>query len=156
MNTNNRKIKNQFAASMAFNGSIEANNDEKLKNISSNFIQEFNVKRELLVKNGTKNNLDKKKPTLIGFGLTSGNNRAKKAVELALSSLLDKNKIIESTKTISLLISSHTIEININEIGLINDYIKEKLGYSAEIVMSVNEDKNLGEALAVTIILSEN
>jgi hypothetical protein len=155
MNIIRKKIKNKFTASMVFNGSIETTNDEKLKSISSSFIQEFNKKRELLVENGKKTNLDKKKPLLVGFGITSGNNRAKKAVELALSSLLYKNKIIENTKSILLLISSHTIEIDIDEIGIINDYIQEKSEYTADIVMNVNEDKNLGEALAVTIILSE-
>ena len=61
----------------------------------------------------------------------------------------------KNTKSILLLISSHTIEIDIDEIGIINDYIQEKSEYTADIVMNVNEDKNLGEALAVTIILSE-
>jgi hypothetical protein len=155
-NTNSKKIKNKFAASMVFKGNIEANNDENLKSISSNFIQEFNRKRELLVENGIKTDLDERKPLSVGFGVTSGNNRAKKAVELALSSLLYKNKIIDNTKSILLLISSHTIEIDINEIGIINDYIQEKSEYTADIVMDVNEDENLGEALAVTIILSES
>jgi hypothetical protein len=153
---NSNKIKNKFAASMVFKGNMDANNDENLKSISSNFIQEFNKKRELLVENGTKTDLDKRKPLSVGFGVTSGNNRAKKAVELALSSLLYKNKIIENTKSILLLISSHTIEIDINEIGIINDYIQEKSEYTADIVMDVSEDENLGEALAVTIILSES
>lgn len=154
-NENRRNIKNQFASSMIFKGNIDANNDEKLKTISSNFIQEFNKKRDLLVENGTKTDLDKRKPLSVGFGVTSGNNRAKKAVELALSSFLHKNKIIENTKSILLLISSHTIEIDINEIGIINDYIQEKSEYTVDIVVYVNEDENLGEALAVTIILSE-
>ena len=99
--------------------------------------------------------LDKNKPLLVGFGVAIGNNRAKKAVELALSTLLYKIKIIENPKSILLQISSGKIELHLDEVGEINDYIQEKLEYSADITMRVNQDKNLGEALAVTIIISE-
>jgi hypothetical protein len=154
-NVVNRKIKNTFAASMVLNATIEDNNYEKLKSIGSGFIQEFNKKRELLVASTTKTDLDKRRPLLVGFGVAKGKNRAKRAIELALSSLLYKKKIIDDTKSILLLISSHTIELEIDEIGIINDYIQEKSDYVANIVMGTNEDENLGEALAVTIILSE-
>jgi hypothetical protein len=155
-NTPNIKIKNRFTASMVFKANPEANNEENLINISSSLIKEFTEKREFLADNRTKADINKRKPLLVGFAVASGNNRARKAVELAFSSLLYNNKVIEKTKSISLLISSHTAEIEIDEIGIINDYIQEKAEYTAEIIMSVNEDINLGEALAVTIILSEN
>jgi cell division protein FtsZ len=61
--------------------------------------------------------------------------------------------IIKNTKPILLLISSHIIEITIDEIGEINDYIQEKARNKAEIIMLVSEDENLGAALAVTIFL---
>lgn len=153
--TKRNKIRKEFTASMVFNGNSEANNEENLKNISSNFIIEFTKKRELLIQKKTKTDITKRKPLLVGFAVASGNNRAKKAIELALLSLLYKNKINENTKSISLLISSHTTEIDLDEIGVINEYIQEKVGYRADIIMSVNEDENLGKALAVTIILSE-
>lgn len=87
--------------------------------------------------------------------MTSGNNRAKNTIKLALLPLLRNTQVFEKTKSILLHISSHTTKISLDEIGNINDYIREKAGYTADIVMYVNEDKNLGEALAVTIILSE-
>ena len=93
---------------------------------------------------------------LVGFAMVSGKNRAIKAIELALSSILFKNEVFENTKTILLLISCHTVEINMDEIGAINDYLKEKTVYQADIVMYVNENENLGEALAVTVILSDS
>lgn len=74
---------------------------------------------------------------------------------MALSSLLYKKKIIENTRSILLLISADTIELELDEVGIIVDYIQEKSDYEADIVMGTNEDENLGDALAVTIILSE-
>lgn len=153
---NSKKIKNKFATSMVLESHSEAFNEENPKNVSSSLIQEFVKNRELLTKKQTRSELGESKPLLVGFALVSGKNRAKKAIELALSSLLFKNKIVENTKSILLLISSHTIEINIDEIGIINDYIQGKSGYTTDIVMHVNEDKNLGEALAVTLILSDS
>lgn len=151
----NRKIKNTFAASMVLNGSIETDNDEKLKSIGSNFIQEFNKKRELLAENAIETDLDKRKPFLVGFGMAKGNNRAEKAIELALSSLLYKRKIIEKNRSVLLLISTDTIELELDEVGIVVDYIQEKSDYMADVVLSLNEDENLGDALSVTIILSE-
>jgi cell division protein FtsZ len=55
-----------------------------------------------------------------------------------------------------LLISTHTTEVDIDEIGEINDYIQEIAGYNTSIIMSVSEEESLGEALAVTIVLSES
>ncbi len=149
-----KKIKNNFAASIVVNGNIEADKNDKLKKISSDFIKEFNKKRELLVMKGTNTALDKRKPISVGFGVTLGNNRAKKAVELALSSLLYKNKIIKNTESIVLLISTHKLKLNLNELGIINDYIKKKSEFNANIVTHINEDKNLGEALAVAMVVS--
>ena len=152
---NSKKIKNKFATSMVLESHSQAFCEDNLKSISASFIKEFIENRAFLEKKEIPSELGESKPLLVGFAVVSGKNRAKKAIELALSSLLFKNKIFENTKSILLLLSSHTIEINIDEIGIINDYIQEKAGYTADIVMYVNEDKNLGEALAVTLILSE-
>lgn len=156
MKTNIRKTKNQFTASMILECNPEINNEENLKHINTYFIKEFIKKEELLEENKIKANVEKRKPVLIGFAIVSGNDRAKKAIELALSTLLFNEKLMENNTSILLLISSHSIEIDIDEIGLINDYIQEKSSYKADITMMVSEDENLGEALAVTIIISDN
>ena len=88
--------------------------------------------------------------------IASGSKRARKAIVLAFLPLLIYDKLIKNCKSILLLISSHTIEINIDEVGLINDYIQEKLECKATITMIVGEDENLEDALSITIILSED
>lgn len=67
--------------------------------------------------------------------------------------LLIYDKVIENVKSVLLLVSSNTIEINIDEVGLINDYIQEKLECKATITMIVGEDENLDDSLSITIIL---
>ncbi len=151
----NQNSKSQFTASMIFESTQEENNKKNLKNVSSSFIKEYVKNRKVLSKKETKTDLDKNKLLLVGFAVTSGNNRAKNTIKLALLPLLRNTQVFEKTKSILLHISSHTTKISLDEIGNINDYIREKAGYTADIVMYVNEDKNLGEALAVTIILSE-
>jgi hypothetical protein len=65
---------------------------------------------------------------------------------LALSTFNDK--IIK--RFYALLLSTDTTEVDIDEIGEINDYIQELTGYNTSI-MSVSEE-NLGDALSVTIV----
>ena len=150
----NPNFKKQFATSIIFESKQEVNNEENLKTFSSSFIQEYVKNSDFLEQKDVTAGLEKSKPYLVGFAIASGNNRAQNAIELALLPLLKNTQIFENAKSISLLISSHIVEISVDEIGIINDYIQENSEYSAQIVMSVNEDKNLGEALAVTIILS--
>ena len=151
MKTNTQK---QFTASMILESSSEINNEENLKKIHSCFINEFTKKEETLTEANSKVDLDEKL-ILIGFAIASGIERAKKAIELALLQLLVDEEIVKSSKSVLLQISSYSIEINIDEVGLINDYIQEKLGCNANITMKINEDKNLDKALAVTIVISD-
>lgn len=153
MNKNIQKINNQLAASILFEKNEQIDDEENLKTIHSSFIK-IAVKKNILSITKTKSELVKREPQLIRFAIAVGSKRAVEAIETAFSSLLFNNAIIENTKSISLLISSHNIPITLDEIGEINDYIQEKTGYTADIVMSINEDKNLGKALAVTILFS--
>ena len=45
--------------------------------------------------------------------------------------------------------------MNLDEIGVINDIIQERVGNKADITMTVSENKNLGKSLSVTIMMSE-
>ena len=88
----------------------------------------------------------------MGSSITSGSNRANEAVIKALDSpLLNDNKI-EGSKNVLLLIVSGTEEITIDEIGEINEYIQNETGNSANIIMGVGEDLELGNNISVTII----
>jgi cell division protein FtsZ len=70
---------------------------------------------------------------------------------LALSQPLFSDKSSKNLNTILTLISTDTTEVDIDEIGEINDYIQELTGYTI-LHMSVSEDENLGDALSVTIV----
>lgn len=89
---------------------------------------------------------------IMGSAAASGSSRATEAISNALDSpLLNDNKI-GGAKNVLLLIVSGVREITIDEIGEINDHIQIEAGHSANIIMGVGEDQELGEAIAVTVI----
>lgn len=89
---------------------------------------------------------------IMGSAEATGSSRAQEAIMRALDSpLLNDNKIT-GAKNVLLLIVSGSQEITIDEIGEINDHIQIEAGHSANIIMGVGEDENLGEAIAVTVI----
>lgn len=155
LNENREKIKNQFASSMVLESFPEAFSEVNLESINASYINEFVKYGGLLDNKEIVSDLDKKKPLFIGFGLSSGRTRAKKATELALSNLHIYSRIVENVKTILLIISTDSIEINIDEIGEINDIIQEKMGTNTRIINTVSLNKNLGKSLSVTLMLSE-
>ncbi len=89
---------------------------------------------------------------IMGSAISSGENRAIRAVELALDSpLLDDNNI-EGAKHILLNITSGDEEITMDEMSEITEFIQEKSGQTAEVIMGVGTDDSLGEKISVTII----
>lgn len=153
---NTIKIKNKFAATMVLKSHQGAFNEVNLRSINSSLMQEYVRNRSLLDNKEVKSELGDIKSLFVGFAVVSGRNRAEKAIRQAFPLLLVDKQIVENTKTILLLISSDSIEVNINEVGAINDYIQEILGYNAAIIMTVSEDKNLGKSLSITVMLSSH
>ncbi|WP_185856403.1 cell division protein FtsZ [Blattabacterium cuenoti] len=89
---------------------------------------------------------------VMGSAVSVGENRAKEAVGQALDSpLLNDNKIT-GAKNVLLLIVSGKIEITIDEIGIISDYIQAEAGNNANIIMGIGEDESLDESISVTIV----
>jgi hypothetical protein len=88
MNANIKKTENQFTASMIFESNPETNNEENLKRFSTYFIKEFIENEKLLAKKEITADLGKRNSLLVGFAVVSGSDRARKAIELALSTLL--------------------------------------------------------------------
>ncbi len=89
---------------------------------------------------------------VMGSAISVGENRAKDAVGQALDSpLLNDNKIT-GAKNVLLLIVSGRIEITIDEIGIISDYIQAEAGNNANIIMGIGEDESLEESISVTIV----
>ena len=89
---------------------------------------------------------------IMGSATSSGSNRANDAIIKALDSpLLNDNKI-DGSKNVLLLIVSGSDEITIDEIGEINEYVQKETGNTANIIMGVGEDQELGNNISVTVI----
>ena len=89
---------------------------------------------------------------IMGSATSSGSNRANDAIIKALDSpLLNDNKI-DGSKNVLLLIVSGSDEITIDEIGEINEYVQKETGNTANIIMGVGDDQELGNNISVTVI----
>ena len=89
---------------------------------------------------------------IMGSSTASGSKRSIEAISSALDSPLLNDNRIDGAKNVLLLIVSGKEEITIDEIGLINDYIQEKAGHGANIIMGVGEDLSLENSISVTVI----
>ena len=89
---------------------------------------------------------------IMGSSTATGTKRSIEAISSALDSPLLNDNRITGAKNVLLLIVSGKEEITIYEIGLINDYIQEKAGHGANIIMGVGEDLNLENSISVTVI----
>ncbi len=89
---------------------------------------------------------------LLGQGTSSGEDRAIKAIQQALNSPLLNSNDIHGAKNILLNINSGNLEVTMDEIGQINDYVQEAAGYTADLIWGNSRDESLGEKISVTII----
>lgn len=89
---------------------------------------------------------------IMGSAKASGENKAKDAITDALDSPLLNNNKITGAKNVLLLLLSGNNEITMDEIGIINDHIQNEAGNSANIIMGIGEDPELGDAISVTIV----
>ena len=89
---------------------------------------------------------------IMGSAKASGENKAKEAITSALDSPLLNNNKITGAKNVLLLLLSGNSEITMDEIGIINDHIQNEAGNSANIIMGIGEDLELGDAISVTIV----
>jgi len=154
-NENRKENKKQFSCSMVLDSFPAAFTENNLRNINSSYINEFAKQGMLLDNKELTSKISNKKPVFVGFGVASGKNRAKKAVELALSNLHLYGGIVENVKTILLIMSSDSNKISIDEIGEINDIIQGKISTNTGIINTVSMNSNLGQSLSVTLMVSE-
>jgi len=89
---------------------------------------------------------------IMGSGSAEGENRAIKAIEMALSSPLLNDNNIRGAKNILLNITSGSEEILMDEITEITDYIQEESGNTAEIIWGLGKDESLGSKINVTLV----
>ncbi|MCU0383291.1 MAG: cell division protein FtsZ [Cyclobacteriaceae bacterium] len=90
---------------------------------------------------------------VMGTSETRGDNRARKAAESALSSPLLDNRDIMGAKRILLSIFSGTeVELSMDELSEITDYIQTQAGQEAEMIFGHGVDETLGDRIRVTVI----
>ncbi len=89
---------------------------------------------------------------IMGSAIAEGPNRAVTAVETALDSPLLNDNDIEGARYILLNITSGKDEITMDEMGQINEYVQNKAGQTADIILGMGHDESLGDKISVTII----
>ncbi len=92
--------------------------------------------------------------SIMGMGKASGENRARKAIENALSSPLLNSNDVTGANSILINISSGTgeHELTMDELGEITDYMYESASDDALIIRGLSKDDNLNEEISVTVI----
>ncbi len=89
---------------------------------------------------------------IMGTATAEGENRAITAAEKALSSPLLNDNDITGAKQVLLNITFGDIELTMDEMSEITDFIVDAAGGSAEMIMGQGYDETLGDAICVTVI----
>ena len=91
---------------------------------------------------------------LMGIGTASGEDRATKAIEAALTSPLLSSNDITGARSILLNIKSGTgaNEITMDELGELTDYVYEAISDDALIIRGLSTDEELGDSISVTVV----
>ncbi len=91
---------------------------------------------------------------LMGIGTATGEDRATRAVQMALTSPLLSSNDITGARSILLNIKSGTgaNEITMDELGELTDFVYESVSDDALIIRGLSSDEELGEAISVTVV----
>jgi cell division protein FtsZ len=89
---------------------------------------------------------------IMGTAAYEGDNRARKAVQAALNSPLLEDNDIRGAQHILLNISSGRVEVTMDEVFEITEYVQAEAGYGTDLIWGNCYDESLGEKLSVTII----
>jgi len=89
---------------------------------------------------------------IMGSANCEGENRAVRAVELALTSPLLNDNNIKGARYVLLNITCGTDDITMDELGEITDFIQEAAGQTADIIKGYGIDETLGDKINVTLI----
>ncbi|MEM1324186.1 MAG: cell division protein FtsZ [Bacteroidota bacterium] len=89
---------------------------------------------------------------IMGTAIAEGEDRAKRAVDEALSSPLLEDNNIKGAQHILLNITSGTREVTMDEIFEITEFVQEEAGYGTDLIWGNCFDENLGDNISVTVI----
>lgn len=89
---------------------------------------------------------------IMGSAQASGEHRALRAVEQAMSSPLLNDSNIRGARYVLVNVTCGDDEITMDELGEITDYIQDEAGMTAEVIKGYGVDSSLGDKVSVTII----
>ena len=89
---------------------------------------------------------------IMGTAQAEGEDRAKRAVDAALSSPLLEDNNIKGANHILLNITSGTKEVTMDEIFEITEYVQEEAGHGTDLIWGNCFDESLGDQISVTVI----
>ena len=89
---------------------------------------------------------------IMGSATASGEERARLAIEEALTSPLLNNNDIEGARSVLLNITSGSEEITMDEVSEITDYVVSATSRNTTLIWGIGSDESLGEDISVTII----
>lgn len=89
---------------------------------------------------------------IMGVGIAEGSDRARQAIDLAMSSPLLEDNNIQGAQHILLNISSGTREVTMDEIMMITDYVQGEAGEGTDVIWGNCYNEALGDKLSVTLI----
>jgi cell division protein FtsZ len=89
---------------------------------------------------------------IMGTASFEGEGRARKAVVAALNSPLLEDNDIRGAQHILLNISSGNVEVTMDEVFEITEYVQAEAGYGTDLIWGNCHDESLGDKLSVTII----
>lgn len=89
---------------------------------------------------------------IMGSAQSSGEHRALRAVEQAMSSPLLNDSNIKGARYVLVNVTCGEDEITMDELGEITDYIQDAAGMTAEVIKGYGVDLSLGDKVNVTII----
>jgi len=89
---------------------------------------------------------------IMGSGVATGEDRAIKAVEMALASPLLNDNNIHGASNILLFMASGSKEMEMDEVATITDYIQDEAGLTAEIIWGNGKDDELEDGISVTVV----
>ncbi len=89
---------------------------------------------------------------ILGSGTAAGEDRARKAVEAALTSPLLNSNDITGAKNVLLNIASGKKEVTMDEVGEITDYITSRTDPDSTVIWGTCTDDRLEEEVTVTVI----
>lgn len=89
---------------------------------------------------------------IMGTGVAKGDDRAEKAVQMALDSPLLDNTRIHGAKHVLVNFTYGAAEPTLGETSKVKKFLQQEAGHTAHLKMGITQDPRLGDEIAITVI----